>query len=116
MIWMVITMAMNSAHLSPPAPSRDEITHGRDRAGEDHQDVPDGTVGVKDVDLRIADGEFIILVGPSGCKKSTALNMIAGLEDITSGDLLIGGERANERRRVSEISPWSSSLTPSTPT
>jgi len=57
---------------------------------------PDGTVGVKDIDLRIADGEFIILVGPSGCGKSTALNMIAGLEDITSGDLLIDGERVNE--------------------
>ncbi len=57
----------------------------------------DGTVAVRDFDLRIADGEFIILVGPSGCGKSTALNMIAGLEDITSGDLLIDGERVNDR-------------------
>jgi len=58
---------------------------------------PDGTVAVKDVTLDIADGEFIILVGPSGCGKSTTLNMIAGLEDITSGELRIDGNRANEK-------------------
>ncbi|MBB5752233.1 ABC transporter ATP-binding protein [Prosthecomicrobium pneumaticum] len=48
------------------------------------------------IDLDIADGEFVVLVGPSGCGKSTLLRMIAGLEDISSGDLLIGGKRANE--------------------
>ncbi|KOX29412.1 ABC transporter ATP-binding protein [Saccharothrix sp. NRRL B-16348] len=58
---------------------------------------PDGAVAVRDVDIEVADGEFIILVGPSGCGKSTTLNMIAGLEDITSGELRIGGERVNER-------------------
>lgn len=51
---------------------------------------------VKDLSLTIADGEFIILVGPSGCGKSTTLNMIAGLEDITSGEIRIDGERVNE--------------------
>ncbi len=56
-----------------------------------------GTLAVQEVDLQIADGEFVILVGPSGCGKSTTLNMIAGLEDITSGELRIGGERVNER-------------------
>jgi multiple sugar transport system ATP-binding protein len=58
---------------------------------------PDGTIGVNDADFEIIDGEFIILVGPSGCGKSTTLNMIAGLEDITSGELRIGGERVNEK-------------------
>jgi multiple sugar transport system ATP-binding protein len=57
---------------------------------------PDGFEAVKDMDLKIGDGEFMILVGPSGCGKSTALRMIAGLEDITDGDLLIGGERVND--------------------
>jgi multiple sugar transport system ATP-binding protein len=57
----------------------------------------DGALAVQEVDLQIADGEFVILVGPSGCGKSTTLNMIAGLEDITSGELRIGGRRANER-------------------
>ena len=57
---------------------------------------PDGHIGVEDANLKIDDGEFIILVGPSGCGKSTMLNMIAGLEDISEGDLLIGGERMND--------------------
>jgi multiple sugar transport system ATP-binding protein len=56
-----------------------------------------GATAVKDLSLTIADGEFIILVGPSGCGKSTTLNMIAGLEDISSGELRIGGERVNEK-------------------
>src|SRR6266571_6918860 len=50
---------------------------------------------VKDVDLEIADKEFVALVGPSGCGKSTTLRMIAGLEDITSGDIRIGGKVVN---------------------
>ncbi|MCA1676378.1 MAG: sn-glycerol-3-phosphate ABC transporter ATP-binding protein UgpC [Actinobacteria bacterium] len=58
---------------------------------------PDGALAVSEVDLEVADGEFVILVGPSGCGKSTTLNMIAGLEDITSGELRIGGERVNEK-------------------
>jgi multiple sugar transport system ATP-binding protein len=57
----------------------------------------DGYPAVNDVSLTIADGEFMILVGPSGCGKSTLLRMIVGLEDITSGDLLIGGQRVNEK-------------------
>src|ERR1700761_3540155 len=56
---------------------------------------PDGQLAVNDFNLAIGDGEFVILVGPSGCGKSTTLNMIAGLEDITSGELLIGGKVVN---------------------
>lgn len=58
---------------------------------------PNGAAAVQDLSITIADGEFIILVGPSGCGKSTTLNMIAGLEDISSGELRIGGERVNEK-------------------
>jgi multiple sugar transport system ATP-binding protein len=57
----------------------------------------DGFLAVDDVSLDIADGEFMILVGPSGCGKSTLLRMIVGLEDITSGDMLIGGTRVNDK-------------------
>ncbi len=58
---------------------------------------PDGALAVSEADIQIADGEFIILVGPSGCGKSTMLNMIAGLEDISSGELRIDGKRVNEK-------------------
>jgi multiple sugar transport system ATP-binding protein len=58
---------------------------------------PDGSLAVNDFNLDIADGEFVILVGPSGCGKSTTLNMIAGLEDITSGELRIGGQVVNQK-------------------
>jgi ABC-type sugar transport system ATPase subunit len=51
---------------------------------------------IRDIDLAIEDGEFVVFVGPSGCGKSTLLRMIAGLEDITSGDLMIGERRMNE--------------------
>jgi multiple sugar transport system ATP-binding protein len=56
---------------------------------------PDGALAVDSIDLEIADGEFVILVGPSGCGKSTTLNMIAGLEDISDGELRIGGRVVN---------------------
>ena len=58
---------------------------------------PDGAIGVNDISLDIRDGEFIILVGPSGCGKLTTLNMIAGLEDISSGELRIGGKVVNDK-------------------
>jgi multiple sugar transport system ATP-binding protein len=56
----------------------------------------DGTVAVRDFDLEIADGEFMILVGPSGCGKTTLLRMIAGLEQITAGEVLIGDRVVND--------------------
>src|SRR5213080_2341026 len=58
---------------------------------------PDGALAVNDFNLSIADGEFVILVGPSGCGKSTTLNMIAGLEDISSGELRIAGQVVNQK-------------------
>ncbi|MGO8657348.1 ATP-binding cassette domain-containing protein, partial [Rhizobium ruizarguesonis] len=50
---------------------------------------------IHDIDIDIASGEFLVLVGPSGCGKSTLLRMIAGLEDITGGELAIGGATVN---------------------
>lgn len=58
-----------------------------------------GSLGVRDVDLNIRDGEFIIFLGPSGCGKSTTLRMIAGLEATTSGNIRIGG------RSVTRLAP-----------
>lgn len=51
---------------------------------------------LRNINLDIKDGDFIVFVGPSGCGKSTLLRMIAGLEDITDGDLMIGGKRVND--------------------
>jgi multiple sugar transport system ATP-binding protein len=53
---------------------------------------------IKGIDLEVVDGEFLVFVGPSGCGKSTTLRMIAGLESISAGDLLIDGQRANDWR------------------
>jgi multiple sugar transport system ATP-binding protein len=55
----------------------------------------DGTRAVSDLDLEIEDGEFVVLVGPSGCGKTSALRMVAGLEPITEGRVIIGGEIVN---------------------
>ena len=57
---------------------------------------PDGTVAVDDLHLRIEDGEFMIFVGPSGCGKTTALRMVAGLEQPTSGEILVGDTVVND--------------------
>src|SRR4026209_2804708 len=58
-----------------------------------------GFHAVKDVNLEIKDKEFLVLVGPSGCGKTTALRMVAGLEEATSGEILIG------ERLVNDVSP-----------
>ena len=57
---------------------------------------PDGTRAVKALDLEIPDGEFMVLVGPSGCGKTTTLRMVAGLEDVTSGEISIDGRVVND--------------------
>ena len=59
------------------------------------KEYADGNKVIHDIDLEILDGEFMVFVGPSGCGKSTLLRMIAGLEDITSGELKIGDVLAN---------------------
>jgi multiple sugar transport system ATP-binding protein len=56
----------------------------------------DGTHALRSLDLEVGDGELLVLVGPSGCGKTTALRVIAGLEDVTSGSILIDGRRVND--------------------
>jgi multiple sugar transport system ATP-binding protein len=62
---------------------------------------------VHGIDLHIDDGEFVVLVGPSGCGKSTLMRMVAGLEEISGGELMIGGTRANglppQQRNISMV-------------
>ena len=53
---------------------------------------------IRGIDIEAQDGEFLVFVGPSGCGKSTTLRMIAGLESISAGDLLIDGVRSNDLR------------------
>ena len=57
---------------------------------------PGGTIAVDDLSLEVGDGEFLILVGPSGCGKTTALRMVAGLEKISAGEILVGDVRIND--------------------
>ena len=56
----------------------------------------DGTEAVKELDLEVSDGEFLVLLGPSGCGKSTTLRMLAGLEDISEGEIKIDEARIND--------------------
>jgi ABC-type sugar transport system ATPase subunit len=70
---------------------------------------------IRDIDLDVADREFITLVGPSGCGKSTLLRMIAGLEKISGGDISIGDERVNDAAPMHR-DPWCSRATRSTRT
>src|SRR3954467_4774185 len=60
---------------------------------------PGGVVAVDDVSLEIPDGEFIVLVGPSGCGKSTILRILAGLEDVTAGELVL------DDRQITDLPP-----------
>ncbi len=76
-------------------------TKKKKKKGEEEQAInllvtEEGVMAVHDFNLEIADKEFIVLVGPSGCGKSTTLRMIAGLEEISGGDLLIDGKRVND--------------------
>jgi multiple sugar transport system ATP-binding protein len=71
---------------------------------------------VRGIDLDISDKEFVVLVGPSGCGKSTTLRMIAGLEDITDGEVMNGGELVNDVPPKDRTSRWCSRTTRSIPT
>jgi multiple sugar transport system ATP-binding protein len=68
---------------------------------------PNGVKAIESLDLEVADGEFVVLVGPSGCGKSTLLRMVAGLEDVTYGSIVIGGtdvtEMAPQQRDIAMV-------------
>ena len=76
----------------------------------------DDVVAVNDLDLLIKDGEFLVLVGPSGCGKTTALRCLAGLEEITAGQIKIGDASSTAFRRRTGTSRWCSSPMRSTRT
>ena len=76
----------------------------------------EGVLAVQDFSLEIADKEFIVLVGPSGCGKSTTLRMIAGLEEISGGELYIDDKLVNDVAPKTGTSPWSSRTTRCIPT
>jgi multiple sugar transport system ATP-binding protein len=70
-----------------------------------------GFHAIHDLDLEIADKEFLVLVGPSGCGKSTALRMVAGLETISGGTMMIGDRRSTTSSPRTATSPWCSRTT-----
>ena len=84
-------------------PSNDQKKAQKAKKGEQQEEkkvnlqvTADGVVAVQEFNLEVADKEFIVLVGPSGCGKSTTLRMVAGLEEISSGELYIDGKLMND--------------------
>ena len=73
-------------------------------------------IAVNDVSLEIGDGEFMVLVGPSGCGKSTILRILAGLEEVTAGEITSATRRSPTSRPRTATSRWSSRTTRSTRT
>ena len=86
----------NLKKIYPNAEKARKPKKGSDEKKSNLQITNEGVVAVQEFNLEIADKEFIVLVGPSGCGKSTTLNMIAGLEDISSGELYIGDKLMND--------------------
>mgnify|MGYP002293621451 CR=1 FL=1 len=81
----------------PNTEKKKKVKKGEEPEKKNHLQITDeGVVAVQQFSLEIADREFIVLVGPSGCGKSTTLRMVAGLEEISGGELYIGGQLMND--------------------
>ena len=89
---MASVQLKNVTKLYPPDPGESR----KKRKSRKSETAEDGVTAVRNFDLDVADREFIVLVGPSGCGKSTTLRMIAGLEEITEGELYIDGKLMND--------------------
>ena len=83
-------------HIKKVYPNMEKKKKGESEKKTNLKVTDEGVIAVQDFNLEIRDQEFIVLVGPSGCGKSTTLRMVAGLEEISGGDLLIDGVRVND--------------------
>ena len=83
-------------HIKKVYPNMEKKKKGESEKRTNLKVTDEGVLAVQDFNLEIRDQEFIVLVGPSGCGKSTTLRMVAGLEEISGGDLLIDGVRVND--------------------
>ena len=83
-------------HVEKVYPAAAGHRHRPKKGGANLKVTDEGVLAVEDFNLEIADGEFIVLVGPSGCGKSTMLRMVAGLEEITRGEIYIGDKLVND--------------------
>ena len=83
-------------HIKKVYPNMEKKKKGESEKKTNLKVTDEGVLAVQDFNLEIRDQEFIVLVGPSGCGKSTTLRMVAGLEEISGGDLLIDGIRVND--------------------
>ena len=86
----------NIKKVYPNTEAKKKSKKGQPEKKTNLQVTAEGVIAVQQFSLEIADKEFIVLVGPSGCGKSTTLRMVAGLEDISGGDLYIDGKRVND--------------------
>ncbi len=86
----------NIKKVYPNAEKKKKVKKGQEEKKTNLLVTEEGVVAVQEFNLEIADKEFIVLVGPSGCGKSTTLRMVAGLEEISGGDLYIDGKRVND--------------------
>ena len=95
-VHMAEVILKNLKKVYPNTEKKKKAKKGEPEKKTSLQITDEGVVAVQDFNLHIADKEFIVLVGPSGCGKSTTLRMIAGLEDISGGELYIGGKLMND--------------------